>query len=163
MFRYSQFVNRIDLADVGIVSNITTIRCERHFDAILNQESKYTLNFYNPIFTQGAGSPTNLSSTGFTIAGRTQTLYLDDDGEGNIRSFYLEEGSSTKVIVNATQGAIDYATGKIIIDQLNITSTVVDGNEVEIFVTLNSNDIVSVREILLMINESDNSCCKYNR
>ena len=96
--------------------------------------------------------PTNLSSTGFTIAGRTQTLYLDDDGEGNIRSFYLEEGSSTKVIVNATQGAIDYATGKIIIDQLNITSTVVDGNEVEIFVTLNSNDIVSVREILLMIN-----------
>ena len=152
VFRYSQFVNRIDLADVGIVSNITTIRCERHFDAILNQESKYTLNFYNPIFTQGAGSPTNLSSTGFTIAGRTQTLYLDDDGEGNIRSFYLEEGSSTKVIVNATQGAIDYATGKIIIDQLNITSTVVDGNEVEIFVTLNSNDIVSVREILLMIN-----------
>ena len=117
VFRYSQFVNRIDLADVGIVSNITTIRCERHFDAILNQESKYTLNFYNPIFTQGAGSPTNLSSTGFTIAGRTQTLYLDDDGEGNIRSFYLEEGSSTKVIVNATQGAIDYATGKIIIDQ----------------------------------------------
>ena len=43
VFRYSQFVNRIDLADAGIVSNITTIRCERHFDAILNQESKYTL------------------------------------------------------------------------------------------------------------------------
>ena len=104
----------LTLADVGIVSNITTIRCERHFDAILNQENKYTLNFYSTIFTQGAGSFTNLSSTGFTIAGRTQTLYLDDDGEGNIRSFYLEEGSSTKVIVNATQGAIDYATGKII-------------------------------------------------
>lgn len=152
VFRYSQFVNRIDLADPGIVSNVTTIRCERHFDAILNQESKYTLNFYNPLFTQGAGAPTNLSSTGFTIAGRTQTLYLDDDGAGNIRSYYLEEGSSTKVIVNATQGAIDYAAGKIIIDQLNITSTVVDGGEVEIFVTLNSNDIVSVREILLMIN-----------
>ena len=151
VFRYSQFVNRIDLADPGIVSNVTTIRCERHFDAILNQESKYTLNFYNPLFTQGAGSPTNLSSTGFTVAGRTQTLYLDDDGAGNIRSYYLEEGSSTKVIVNATQGAIDYAAGKVIIDQLNITSTVVDGGEVEIFVTLNSNDIVSVREILLMI------------
>jgi|TARA_R110000803_G_scaffold111305_5_gene179750 hypothetical protein len=152
VFRYSQFVNRIDLADPGIVSNVTTIRCERHFDAILNTESKYTLDFYNPLFTQGKGAPTNLSSTGFTIGGRTQTLYLDDDGDGNIRSYYLEEGSSTKVIVNATQGAIDYSTGKIVIDQLNITSTVVDGNEVEIFVTLNSNDVVSVREILLMIN-----------
>ena len=155
VFRYSKFVNVIDRADKGIVSNVTTIRCQRYFDAILNNESKYTINFYNPIFTQGAGSPTNISSTGFNIAGRTQTLYLDDDGAGNIRSYYLEEGSSTKVYVNSTQGQIDYATGKIIVDQLNITSTVLDENQVKIFVTLNSNDIVSVRNVLLEINESD--------
>lgn len=155
VFRYSKFVSVIDRADKGIVSNVTTIRCQRYFDAILNTESKYTINFYNPIFTQGAGSPTNISSTGFNIAGRTQTLYLDDDGAGNVRSYYLEEGSSTKVYVNSTQGQIDYATGKIIVDQLNITSTVLDENQVKIFVTLNSNDIVSVRNILLTINESD--------
>ena len=155
VFRYSKFVNRIDLADPGIVSNITTLRCERGFDAILNQESKYTINFYNPLFTQGPGSPTNLSSTGFNIAGRTQTIYLDDDGAGNVRSYYLEEGSSTKVYVNNAQGAIDYATGKIIIDQLNISGTVLDNNSVELFVTLNSNDIVSVRNVLLMISEED--------
>lgn len=155
VFRYSKFVNVIDRADKGIVSNVTTIRCQRYFDAILNNESKYTINFYNPIFTQGAGSPTNISSTGFNIAGRTQTLYLDDDGAGNVRSYYLEEGSSTKVYVNSTQGQIDYATGKIIVDQLNITSTVLDENQVKIFVTLNSNDIVSVRNVLLEINESD--------
>jgi hypothetical protein len=155
VFRYSKFVNLIDLSDPGIVSNITTLRCERHFDAILNQESKYTINFYNPLFTQGVGSPTNLSSTGFNIAGRAQTIYLDDDGAGNIRSYFLEEGSSTKVYVNNNQGAIDYATGKIIIDQLNITGTVLDANAVELYVTLNSNDIVSVRNVLLMINEDD--------
>jgi hypothetical protein len=155
VFRYSKFVNLIDLADTGIVSNITTLRCERHFDAILNQESKYTIDFYNPLFTQGVGSPTNLSSTGFTIAGRAQTVYLDDDGAGNIRSYYLEEGSSTKVYVNNAQGAIDYATGKLVIDQLNITGTTLDNNAVEVFVTLNSNDIVSVRNVLLMINEED--------
>ena len=139
----------------GIISNISTIRCERNFDAILNQESKYTINFYNPIFTQGPGSPSNLSSTGFNISGRLQTLYLDDDGNGNIRSYYLEEGSSTKVYVNNTQGAIDYGTGKLIIDQLNITGTVLDNNSVEVFVTLNSNDIVSVRNVLLTINTED--------
>lgn len=155
VFRYSKFVNLIDRADKGITSNITTLRCQRSFDAILNQESKYTVNFYNPLFTQGPGSPTNLSSTGFTIAGRAQTIYLDDDGAGNIRSYYLEEGSSTKVYVNNTQGAIDYATGKIIIDQLNIAGTVLDNNVVEIFVTLNSNDIVSVRNVLLTISEDD--------
>ena len=155
VFRYSKFVNRIDLADPGIVSNITTLRCQRDFDAILNQESKYTINFYNPLFTQGAGSPTNLSSTGFNIAGRAQTIYLDDDGAGNIRSYYLEEGSATKVYVNNAQGAIDYATGKIIVDQLNITGTVLDNNKVELFVTLNSNDVVSVRNVLLTISEDD--------
>lgn len=155
VFRYSKFVNLIDRADKGIVSNITTLRCERNFDAILNQESKYTINFYNPIFTQGPGSPTNLSSTGFNVAGRVQTIYLDDDGAGNVRSYYLEEGSSTKVYVNNTQGAIDYATGKIIIDQLNITGTVLDNNRVELFITLNSNDIVSVRNVLLQISEQD--------
>ena len=114
VFRYSKFVGVIDRADKGIVSNVTTIRCQRYFDAILNTESKYTINFYNPIFTQGAGSPTNISSTGFNIAGRTQTLYLDDDGAGNIRSYYLEEGSSTKVYVNSTQGQIDYATVRLL-------------------------------------------------
>jgi len=155
VFRYSKFVNRIDLSDAGVVSNITTVRCRRDFDAILNQESKYTINFYNPLFTQGPGSPTNLSSTGFTVAGRANTLYLDDDGAGKIRSYYLEEGSSTKVYVNNSQGVIDYSTGAIIIDQLNVTGTVLDNNKVEIFVTLNSNDIVSVRNVLLTIDEDD--------
>lgn len=155
VFRYSKFINLIDRADKGIVSNITTLRCQRSFDAILNQESKYTINFYNPLFTQGPGSPTNLSSTGFTIAGRAQTVYLDDDGAGNVRSYYLEEGSSTKVYVNNTQGVIDYATGKIIIDQLNIVGTTLDNNVVELFVTTNSNDIVSVRNVLLTISEDD--------
>jgi len=155
VLRYSKLTNIIDRADVGIVSNITTLRCERHFDAILNVKSKYTINFYNPLFTQGVGAPTNLSSTGFTIAGLANTLYLDDDGGGNIRSYYLEEGSSTRVYVNSQQGQIDYATGKIVIDQLNVTATTLDNNAVEVFVTLNSNDIVSVRNVLLMINESD--------
>lgn len=155
VFRYSKFVNTIDLADVGIVSNVTTLRCQRSFDAILNSESKYTINFYNPIFTQGAGSPTNLSSTGFTIAGRAQTIYLDDDGAGNIRSYYLEEGSTTRVYVNSTQGTIDYSNGKLVVDQLNITGTVLDNNSVELYVTLDSNDIVSVRNVLLSIEEDD--------
>ena len=155
VLRYSKLTNIIDRADVGIVSNITTLRCERHFDAILNVKSKYTINFYNPLFTQGVGAPTNLSSTGFTVAGIANTLYLDDDGGGNIRSYYLEEGSSTRVYVNSGQGQIDYGTGKIVIDQLNITETTLDNNAVEVFVTLNSNDIVSVRNVLLMINEDD--------
>jgi hypothetical protein len=155
VFRFSKFSNIVDRSDPGIVSNITTVRCQRSFDAIIGQESKYTINFYNPLFTQGPGSPTNLSSTGFNISGRTQTIYLDDDGNGNIRSYYLEEGSSTRVYVNSQQGTIEYSTGKLIIDQLNISDTTLDANTVEIYITLNSSDIVSVRNVLLSISEDD--------
>lgn len=155
VFRYSRFVNAIDRSDAGIVSNTTTIRTERLFDAIVGSESKYTVNFYNPIFTQGPGSPSNLSSTGFVPSGRAETHYLDDDGAGNVRSYYLEEGSSTKLYTNLLQGTIDYATGKVVVDQLNISSTVLDNNQVSIFVTLNSNDIVSVRNLLLSIEDDD--------
>ena len=43
VLRYSKLTNIIDRADVGIVSNITTLRCERHFDAILNVKKVNTL------------------------------------------------------------------------------------------------------------------------
>ena len=155
VFRYSRFVNEIDKSDAGIVSNMTTIRVHRNVDAIVGSQTKYTVDFFNPIFTQGANTPSNLSSTGFVPSGRTETHYLDDDGEGNVRSYYLEEGSATKVYTNLQQGTINYATGKVIVDQLNINSTVLDNNVFKIFVTLDSNDIVSVRNALLIIDESD--------
>lgn len=155
VFRYSKFVSEIDKSDVGIVSNMTTIRVHRVIDAIAGTQTKYTVNFFNAIFTQGANTPANLSSTGFVPSGRTETHYLDDDGEGNIRAYYLEEGSATKVYTNLQQGTINYATGKVIVDQLNIASTILDNNQFKIFVTLDSNDIVSVRNALLIIDEND--------
>jgi hypothetical protein len=155
VFRYSKFVSEIDKSDVGIVSNMTTIRVHRVIDALVGSQTKYTVNFFNAIFTQGANTPANLSSTGFVPSGRTETHYLDDDGEGNVRAYYLEEGSATKVYTNLQQGTINYATGKVIVDQLNIASTVLDNNQFKIFVTLDSNDIVSVRNALLIIDEND--------
>ena len=155
VFRFSKFSKIIDEADIGITSNITTFRIEQHFTAVLNEKFKYTTNFYNPLFTQGAGAPTNLSSTGFYLTGSTNLHFLDDDGAGNVRSYYLEQGTSTRVYTNSQQGTINYKTGQIIVDQLSVTSTVLDNNEVKIYVTPNSNDVVSVRNVLLMINPAN--------
>ena len=38
-------------------------------------------------------------------------MFLDDDGEGNVRVYYLSSGIRT--YSNATQGTIDYSTGQI--------------------------------------------------
>nr|BCU99868.1 MAG: hypothetical protein CM15mV30_1720 [uncultured marine virus] len=58
---------------------------------------------------------TNLSSTGFYLAGSTNLHFLDDDGAGNVRSYYLEQGTSTRVYTNSQQGSINYTTGQIIV------------------------------------------------
>ena len=89
------------------------------------------------------------SSTGFTIAGNTNTLYIDDDGIGNIRTYYLV-GGTTRNYVDETAGTIDYKTGKIVLTDLNITSTST-GNNISIDILPASNDIVSVRNQLLEI------------
>ena len=52
-----------------------------------------------------------LLSTGFKITGNTNEMFLNDDGEGNVRMYYLS--GTTKVYQNNTQGTIDYANGTV--------------------------------------------------
>ena len=49
-----------------------------------------------------------LSSTGFKVTGSDAMKFLDDDGQGNVRRFFLVSG--VKTYANNTQGTIDYAT-----------------------------------------------------
>ena len=53
-----------------------------------------------------------LSSTGFTISGDANEMFLNDDGNGVIRMFYFTDGT-TKTYKDETAGTIDYNTGKI--------------------------------------------------
>ena len=94
-----------------------------------------------------------LSSTGFKVSGNTNEMFLDDDGEGNVRRYYLNAG--VKTYANNVQGTINYATGQITINSLNVTeisdirgkvSTVV-----ELTVQPNSNDIIPVRNTVVEI------------
>jgi len=98
-----------------------------------------------------------VSSTGFKIAGNSNEMFLDDDGEGNIRLYYLVSG--IKTVQNATQGTIDYSTGQITINSLNVASISnirgATSTKIEITVTPSSNDIVPVRDQILEIDVSN--------
>ena len=89
----------------------------------------------------------------------TNEHFLDDDGAGNVRRYYLSSGIRT--YSNETQGTIDYSTGQITLNSLNIasisnirgaTSTVV-----ELTVTPNSNDVVPVRDQIVEIDVANSS------
>ena len=45
-------------------------------------------------------------------------MFLDDDGQGNVRLYYLVSG--IKTVQNVTQGTIDYATGQITLNSLDV-------------------------------------------
>ena len=157
-FRHSQFTKLIDETDPAITSNITTIKLSKDFTPVLNTSTKYTIPFnnalYNPHSGHDADSGGIVSSTGFFISGNTNEMFLNDDGQGNIRLFYIT-GGTTNTYENNTQGTIDYKNGLIILNSLNITSVSnVDGatsTKIRLIVQPDSNDVIAVRNQVLEI------------
>ena len=147
-FKYSKAVSLIDSVDSSITSNITLVTIRRNLKAVLGQFAQYEVCYGNMFHTQE--SAYNVVSTGFTIEGVTGTVYLADEvinrEKGRIFFFTYTEGS-TPNIVKKNAGSVDYMTGEVLIDTVNILSTVVANGVVEIQAIPHSNDIVGLRDL----------------
>ena len=75
-FKYSKVLNVIDNIDDAISSNITRVIIRRNLKALTNQFAQYELCFGNNFHINPEGR--NIKSTGFTIQGRTDILYITD-------------------------------------------------------------------------------------
>jgi len=164
MFRYSAITKTIDEAETSILSNITKVKMYKFITPTLNSALKYTLSFNNAFYNPHSGHNTNaggvVSSTGFKILGDdTNEHFLDDDGAGNIRVYYLS--GTTRIYTSSTYGTIDYTTGEIILTSSNITSiSNVDGaasTRIRVTVLPDSNDIVPVRNQVLSIDTANST------
>jgi len=160
VFRHSKISRLIDGTDSSILSNSTRITLNKILTPVLNTITQYVINFNNPLYNPHADHNKVMggitSSTGFTISTNTNTLYLDDDGSGNIRTYYLV-GGTTRTYVDSTAGTIDYTTGKIVLTDLTITGTTSTDGKISIDILPASNDIVSVRNQLLEIDLANTS------
>jgi len=158
IFRHSQVTGVIDDTDESILSNITTVQLSQFLTPTLNSTTKYEIEFNNALYNPHSGHNTDgggiLSSTGFTISDDANEMFLDDDGNGNVRLYYFTDGT-TKTYKDSTAGVVDYTSGKIELTSLNITSvSSVDGaasSKIRIVVTPNSTDVVAVRNQILQI------------
>jgi len=157
LFRYSQLIQDIDDTDTSILSNITTLKIRKDFTPTLSSAITYQVYFRNALYNPHSGHNTSaggiLESSGFKIQGSDEEMFLNDDGQGNVRMYYLVSG--VKTYENNTQGTINYTTGQITLTSLNIasisnirgsTSTVI-----ELTVKPNSNDVIPVRDQILQI------------
>jgi len=163
IYRHSKLTGLIDDTDNSILSNITTIKIRKSFTPTLLSSNKYDIYFRNALFNPHSGHNATdggiLSSTGFKIDGNDNEMFLDDDGAGNVRLYRLSAGIRT--YINSTQGTINYTSGQITLNSLNVasisnirgsTSTVV-----ELTVTPNSNDVVPVRDQIVEIDVANSS------
>ena len=147
-FKYSKAVSLIDSVDSSITSNITLVTIRRNLKAVLGQFAQYEVCYGNMFHTQE--SAYNVVSTGFTIEGVTGTVYLADEvinrEKGRIFFFTYTEGG-TPNIVKKNAGTVDYMTCEVLIDTVNILSTVIANGVIEIQAIPHSNDIVGLRDL----------------
>ena len=157
IYRHSKLTGLIDAVDTSILSNITTVKIRKSFTPSLGSSQKYNIYFRNGVFNPHTGHNKAaggiLSSTGFKVTGSDFEMFLDDDGSGNIRRYYLSSGIRT--YANETQGTINYFTGEITLNSLNVSSIsnirAATSTVIEITVTPDSNDIVPVRDQIVEV------------
>lgn len=159
IFRHSNLLKIIDDVDSSILSNVTNVRLKfKKKILLLGQTAGITVDFGNPLYNPHSGHNKHAggitTSTGFYISGdATNIMFFDDDGEGNIRRYYLS--GSVRVYQDSQAGTIAYGTGKITINALNITSTVNSDNTIDFTLIPNSNDVIAKRGSLIDISSAD--------
>ena len=151
VFRHSNLLQSLDETDTSILSSTATLKLKRIITPTLNAITKYTIAFNNAAFhPTAAHSQTVTESTGFYLSGNTNEQFVDDDGSGNIRTFYLL-GGTTKTITNAQAGTINYNTGVVELTSFNITSTTNVDNTIDVTIKPDSNDVIPVRQQVIEI------------
>lgn len=156
VFRYSQFCEMIDACDPSITNDITTVKLCRLVDPQFGVNANYAFSVVNPIYETGMPMG-SVMSNGFYIEQDTANVYyIDDDGMGMLRLFYYNSAAQ-KVIFNPGIGTVDYATGTLSINGLNIRSLVESTFEIHLSpssydVTSAYNQIVTIDSQYLTVN-----------
>tara|TARA_B100000035_G_scaffold250541_1_gene219512 strand:- start:2361 stop:4220 length:1860 start_codon:yes stop_codon:yes gene_type:complete len=155
-FKYSKVLQIIDNVDTSITSNITKVRMRRNMNCITNTFAQYEICFGNKFFKKLDGS--SIKSTGFKVAGESETVYfLDVPNETNIGILSIVKPTldpDTFEVVKKSIGTVDYTKGEIIINTINIISTDLPDNIVEIQAVPDSNDVIGLKDLYLIFDVS---------
>ena len=158
-FKYSKFLGIIDQSHRSITSNITSVQMRRDLRLATNQFAEYAVDFGNHMHVQYM-TGYNIKSSAFRVLDITEDVYLFDepnDTRTGIISLYSLEapGSTTPVVKRRNVGAINYMTGRITLNPINIVSgKEKDGIEVmEIFAVPHSNDVIGLQDLYLQLDD----------
>ena len=155
-FKYSKVLQLIDRVDNSITSNITRVKIRRDMKVLKNQFAQYELCFGNKFHINPGGF--NIKSTGFRIAGESQVVYLTDvptDTKTGVISVVKPGENNIKTIVVKDAGVVDYEKGEVILNTINIVSTVQPNDIVEVQAFPESNDVIGLKDLYLTLDISN--------
>ena len=159
--KYSKLLKLIDDSHDSITSNITTVSIRRDLRVTLNTFVEYQIGFGNEFHIKSM-SGYNIKSSGISVAGIQETVYVSDIPDTNRKTGTLffftlpNQGSQSPVIVRRDAGFINYENGVITINPINITGAKrKDGQPIlELSATPHSNDVIGLQDLYLQLDTS---------
>jgi hypothetical protein len=165
-FKYSKVLQVIDNTDSAITSNITKVRIRRDLKALINQQAQYEICFGNQFHVNQYGY--NIKSSGFKIQNELDDVYFSDvpnsDGKTGVIAIVkpatevsIQTQSNISLqpfIIIQSAGLVNYETGEITINTVNITSTSLDNDIIEIQAYPESNDVVGLKDLYVSFDVS---------
>jgi hypothetical protein len=150
-FRFSRLTNYIDNADGSIVSNNTTTRIIKRYAPPKNMQVTTSFTYGAPLATNRNDVYT-LESSYFTYTFGDADFYvrMRDDGRGNINLYQYV--NNKEVAVGLTVGTVNYTTGAVQINGLNIKDYL---GYINIYVRPQDRDFIISRNQMLLVDAED--------
>ena len=159
-FKYSKFLKIIDQSHESITSNITTIEMRRDLRLAISEVAEYAIDFGNQFHIKSMNG-FNIRTSAFRVLNINTDVYLydvpnADAKKGQIGLFSLDAGTASPIIQRRNIGVINYETGRITLDPINIVSGKTKDNVqiMEISVSPESNDVIGLQDLYLQLDSS---------
>jgi hypothetical protein len=157
-FKYSKFLKIIDDSHASVTSNITKVQMRRDLRVVLNSLAEYSIGFGNQFHIKSMNGY-NIKSSAFRVSTILEDVYLSDIPDtnrktGSIFLFTVPSASSlSPTILRRSVGKINYDSGIITLNPINITSAKIkDGQSIiEISVVPQSNDVIGLQDLYLQL------------
>jgi hypothetical protein len=156
-FKYSKFQKIIDDSHESVSSNITKVQMRRDLRPALGEIADYEICFGNGFHIKDK-TGYNIKSSGFTVEGIQQTVYLGDLPNSDLKTgslfLFSDPDLPSPIIRLGSVGTIYYEKGEILLNAIKILTTekTSGGNSViEISVVPVSNDVLGKQDLYLQL------------
>jgi len=151
-FRYSKLIQAIDNADESIVGNLTDIKIKYRIFPPFNVPKNFTIITNNAFSTgDSLNNISSINSSGFYYKGIL--TYISDDGRGNLYLYRIV--NNQKILIESNVGTVNYVAGSIQLNGLIVQNIPNSLDYIDFIITPSKDDIISLREQILLLDSSD--------